>query len=81
MIIGSDPKPGIESPLYEIHWCGQTILPGSDGAIEGRLSQAGLIYHLMKDVPGLMSRNSQPILSEAIEVGFFYLNIYEYFGC
>ncbi|KAG6548288.1 hypothetical protein Mapa_010341 [Marchantia paleacea] len=71
LIIGSDPKPGIESPLYEIHWCGQTILPGSDGAIEGRLSQAGLIYHLMKDVPGLMSRNSQPILSEAIEVADF----------
>ncbi|KAL2644057.1 hypothetical protein R1flu_011644 [Riccia fluitans] len=71
LIIGSDPKPGLETPLYEIHWCGQTILPESDGAIEARLSQAGLIYHLMKDVPRLMSRNSQTILSEALEVADF----------
>ncbi|CAM6098147.1 unnamed protein product [Calypogeia fissa] len=71
LIIGSDPIPQVEQPLFEIRWSGQTVLPESDGAIEGRLTQAGLIYHLMRDVPGLVSRNALTILSEAIEMADF----------
>ncbi|KAL3696523.1 hypothetical protein R1sor_010599 [Riccia sorocarpa] len=68
LIIGSDPVPKVERPHFEIHWSGETILPESDGAIEGRLTEAGLIFHLMKDVPGLISRNTLPIFNKAIEV-------------
>ncbi|CAM6099909.1 unnamed protein product [Calypogeia fissa] len=64
LIIGSDPEE-VERPLYEIHWSGETVLPESDGAIEGRLTQAGLIFHLLKDVPGIISRNTLPIFNAA----------------
>nr|AHY39237.1 stilbenecarboxylate synthase 1 [Plagiochasma appendiculatum] len=68
LVIGSDPVPEVEKPQFEIHWSGVTILPESDGAIEGRLTEAGLIFHLLKDVPGLISRNTLPIFNKAIEV-------------
>ncbi|KAL3696998.1 hypothetical protein R1sor_011074 [Riccia sorocarpa] len=68
LIIGSDPVPEVETPQFEIHWSGETILPESDGAIEGRLTEAGLIFHLLKDVPGLISRNTLPIFNKAVEI-------------
>nr|AUG98245.1 stilbenecarboxylate synthase [Plagiochasma appendiculatum] len=68
VIIGSDPIPEVETPLFEVHWSGETILPESDGAIEGRLTEAGLMFHLLKDVPGLISRNTLPIFNRAVEV-------------
>lgn len=63
-VVGSDPKPE-EKSLFEIHWAGETILPESDGAIDGHLTEAGLIFHLMKDVPGLISKNIEKFLNEA----------------
>lgn len=63
-VVGADPKPE-EKPLFEVHWAGETILPESDGAIDGHLTEAGLIFHLMKDVPGLISKNIEKFLSEA----------------
>jgi chalcone synthase len=63
-VVGADPKPE-EKPLFEVHWAGETILPDSDGAIDGHLTEAGLIFHLMKDVPGLISKNIEKFLSEA----------------
>ncbi|BBN03333.1 chalcone synthase [Marchantia polymorpha subsp. ruderalis] len=68
LIVGSDPAPEVEIPQFEIHWSGETILPESDGAIEGRLTEAGLMFHLLKDVPGLISRNTLPIFERAAAV-------------
>ncbi|BBN03332.1 chalcone synthase [Marchantia polymorpha subsp. ruderalis] len=68
LVVGSDPVPELEKPQFEIHWSGETVLPESDGAIEGRLTEAGLIFHLLKDVPGLISRNTLPIFNKALEV-------------
>ncbi|BBN03342.1 chalcone synthase [Marchantia polymorpha subsp. ruderalis] len=68
LIVGSDPAPKVEIPQFEIHWSGETILPESDGAIEGRLTEAGLMFHLLKDVPGLISRNTLPIFERAAAV-------------
>lgn len=68
LVIGSDPVPEVENPLFEIHWSGETILPESDGAIEGRLTEAGLMFNLRKDIPGLISSNILPIFNKAIEV-------------
>jgi chalcone synthase len=66
-VVGADPKPE-EKPLFEVHWAGETILPESDGAIDGHLTEAGLIFHLMKDVPGLISKNIEKFLTEARKV-------------
>ncbi|KAK0607925.1 hypothetical protein LWI29_022724 [Acer saccharum] len=67
IIIGSDPLPGIEKPMYELVSTAQTILPDSDGAIYGHLREVGLTFHLLKDVPGLISKNIEKSLVEAFK--------------
>lgn len=57
VIVGSDPLPEVERPLFELEWTAQTILPDSQGAIDGHLREVGLTFHLLKDVPGLISKN------------------------
>ncbi|CAK9141485.1 unnamed protein product [Ilex paraguariensis] len=65
IIIGSDPVIGVEKPLFELVSASQTILPDSDSAIDGHLREAGLTFHLLKDVPGLISKNIEKSLVEA----------------
>ncbi|KAF9688928.1 hypothetical protein SADUNF_Sadunf01G0039000 [Salix dunnii] len=67
LIVGSDPVLGIEKPLFELVSAAQTILPDSDGAIDGHLREVGLTFHLLKDVPGLISKNIEKSLTEAFK--------------
>ena len=67
IIIGADPIPDIEKPLFELVSASQTILPYSDGAIDGHLREVGLTFHLLKDVPGLISKNIEKSLVEAFK--------------
>ncbi|KAM7253049.1 hypothetical protein ACFE04_008744 [Oxalis oulophora] len=67
IIVGSDPIPEVEKPLYEMIYAAQTILPDSDGAIDGHLREVGLTFHLLKDVPGLISKNIEKSLTEAFK--------------
>ncbi|ERN15745.1 hypothetical protein AMTR_s00039p00070110 [Amborella trichopoda] len=66
LIVGSDPLP-VERPIFELIWTGQTILPDSNGAIDGHLREVGLTFHLLKDVPGIISKNIDKALVEAFE--------------
>ena len=66
VIVGSDPLP-VEKPLFELVWTAQTILPDSEGAIDGHLREVGLTFHLLKDVPGLISKNIEKALVEAFQ--------------
>ncbi|CAJ1786883.1 unnamed protein product [Sphenostylis stenocarpa] len=65
MIIGADPDRTVERPIFELVTAGQTILPDSDGAIDGHLREVGLTFHLLKDVPGIISKNIEKSLTEA----------------
>nr|AEO36981.1 chalcone synthase [Dimocarpus longan] len=65
VIIGADPDTSIERPLFQLVSAAQTILPDSDGAIDGHLREVGLTFHLLKDVPGLISKNIEKSLVEA----------------
>ncbi|CAN4095894.1 unnamed protein product [Withania somnifera] len=67
IIVGSDPLPRVEWPLFELVSAAQTLLPDSEGAIDGHLREVGLTFHLLKDVPGLISRNIDKSLREAFE--------------
>ncbi|GMJ04777.1 TRANSPARENT TESTA 4, CHALCONE SYNTHASE [Hibiscus trionum] len=67
IIIGSDPVLEMEKPLFELVSAAQTILPDSDGAIDGHLREVGLTFHLLKDVPGLISKNIEKSLVEAFK--------------
>ncbi|KAG6478099.1 chalcone synthase 2-like [Zingiber officinale] len=65
VIVGADPDLETERPLFELVSASQTILPDSEGAIGGHLREVGLIFHLLKDVPGLISKNIEKSLVEA----------------
>ncbi|XP_076910919.1 chalcone synthase E isoform X2 [Bidens hawaiensis] len=67
IIVGSDPLPDVEKPLFEIISASQTILPDSGGAIDGHLREVGLTFHLLKDVPGLISKHIETSLVEAFQ--------------
>ncbi|KAH9627162.1 hypothetical protein KSS87_018402 [Heliosperma pusillum] len=65
LIVGSDPELTIERPLFQMVWAAQTLLPDSEGAIDGHLREVGLTFHLLKDVLGLISKNINKALEEA----------------
>nr|BBA68549.1 chalcone synthase 1 [Nemophila menziesii] len=67
IIVGSDPVQGIERPLFQLVSASQTILPDSHGAIDGHLREVGLTFHLLKDVPGLISKNIEKSFIEAFQ--------------
>ncbi|XP_058787034.1 chalcone synthase 1A-like isoform X2 [Vicia villosa] len=73
-IIGSDPLPQFEKPLFELVWTAQTILPDSEGAIECHIREVGLTFHLLENVPDLISNNIEKALVEAFQP----LNISDY---
>ena len=51
VIVGTDPHPGIERLLFEIMYAAQNIIPGSDGLIEGKLRESGLMISLQLEIP------------------------------
>ncbi|GLJ06436.1 hypothetical protein SUGI_0039140 [Cryptomeria japonica] len=65
VIVGADPLPEIEKPSFQLLWTAQTILPDSEGAIEGHLREVGLTFHLRNDVAGLIANNIEKALVEA----------------
>ncbi|KAK2643900.1 hypothetical protein Ddye_019095 [Dipteronia dyeriana] len=68
IIVGSDPIPGVEKPLYEMFSAGQNIVPGSDGAIRGPLREIGAVTtHLHRDVPLHFANHVEGILVEAFK--------------
>ncbi|KAF8077030.1 hypothetical protein N665_1068s0009 [Sinapis alba] len=68
LIVGSDPDTSEgEKPIFEMVSAAQTILPDSEGAIEGHLKEVGLTFHLLKTVPGLISNNIEKCLEEAFK--------------
>ncbi|KAI3518511.1 hypothetical protein L1887_07316 [Cichorium endivia] len=67
IIVGSDPFIDVEKPLFKIVYASQTILPDSEDAIKGHLLEAGLTLHLLKDVPGLITKHIEKSLVEAFQ--------------
>ncbi|WZZ36617.1 hypothetical protein YC2023_020018 [Brassica napus] len=68
LIVGSDPDTSVgEKPIFEMVSAAQTILPDSQGAIEGHLKEVALTFHLLKTVPGLISKNIEKCLEEAFK--------------
>nr|WFP21563.1 TKS4 [Helichrysum umbraculigerum] len=65
VIVGSDPDLTTERPLFEIISAAQTILPNSEGAIDGHVREVGLTIHILKDVPVLISKNIEKALTQA----------------
>ncbi|KAH0739074.1 hypothetical protein KY290_037779 [Solanum tuberosum] len=67
VIIGSDPILGVERPLFKLVSVAQTLVPDSEWAIYGHLREVGHISYLLKDVPGLISKNIEKSLLDAFQ--------------
>ncbi|XP_073110447.1 chalcone synthase-like [Elaeis guineensis] len=67
LIVGADPMPDVERPLFEMASAAQLILPDSEGAIEGHLREVGLTFHLLNQVPTIISKNIEKSLEEAFQ--------------
>jgi chalcone synthase len=57
----------MERPLFQMVSASETILPNSDGAIEGHLREVGLTFHLQERVPELISSNIERLLEESFK--------------
>lgn len=66
MIIGADPNTSEERPIFQLVSAAQTILPDSEGAVEGHLRKAGLMVQLLKTLPAIISDNIEKSLVEAM---------------
>ncbi|KAF8014036.1 hypothetical protein BT93_H0003 [Corymbia citriodora subsp. variegata] len=66
MIIGTaSPHTTTERPIFQIISASQSVVPDSDGAIEGHHREAGLAMQLSEKVPELISANLEGNLVEA----------------
>lgn len=66
MIIGADPDTLVECSIFQLVSTAQTILPDSEGAVEGHLREAGLMLQLLKTLPVIISDNIEKSLVEAM---------------
>lgn len=65
VVVGADPDDGAEKSLFQLVSASQTLVPDSDGAIEGHLREVGLTFHLQKRVPDLISSSIKDLLEQA----------------
>lgn len=66
VIVGSDPEAGVERPLFQLVAAAQSFLPGSEEAMSGQLREVGIVYEIMKTVPGFISDNIEKCLEEGV---------------
>ena len=61
-----------EIPYFELHWAGQSFLPGTDHTIVGNLTEEGIIFRLGRDLPKIIEDNIEVfckrLLEKAIEI-------------
>ncbi|XP_039142624.1 chalcone synthase-like [Dioscorea cayenensis subsp. rotundata] len=67
VIVGANPIPGIETPIFELVSTDQSILPDSEGAIEGYLREVGLVFHSISQVPNIIAKNIENSLVKAFK--------------
>ncbi|KAJ4786839.1 Stilbene synthase [Rhynchospora pubera] len=67
IIVGSNPDLAVERPLYEIISASQSIIPGSAGAVGGRVEEAGFVLFLKPSVPIHITNNIKECLSKVFE--------------
>ncbi|KAL3739378.1 hypothetical protein ACJRO7_020748 [Eucalyptus globulus] len=67
LIIGSDPEIPAERPIFQLVWTAETVLPNSEGAIEGQLRDVGLTFGLSDRVPHLIADHIEKSLKEAFD--------------
>ncbi|XP_031281202.1 chalcone synthase J-like [Pistacia vera] len=64
VIVGSDPMPGVENPIFELVASAPTLVPDIPNAICGSIREYGLTIHIGKEVPDLIANHIENRLVE-----------------
>ncbi|XP_019195502.1 PREDICTED: chalcone synthase A [Ipomoea nil] len=67
VIVGTEPRPGLETPLFELVSAAQTTIPDTDSHLKLHLREMGLTFHCSKAVPSLITQNVEDCLVKAFE--------------
>lgn len=64
MIIGADPNPSFECPLFEIVLASQTTVPDTEDIIRGQIpgEMGGVVYRIDKSLPNIVFNNVEQCL-------------------
>ncbi|CAJ1974291.1 unnamed protein product [Sphenostylis stenocarpa] len=66
VIIGADPKPSVEHPLFDLVLASQTTVPNTENAIRGNQRELSLVYSLDKDIPNIVANNVKKLLVDEL---------------
>ncbi|XP_072979055.1 chalcone synthase-like [Typha angustifolia] len=66
LVVGANPNPDVEKTSFEIISASQNIIPGSDGAIVGKLREVGLMFSLQPAIPAHISGSVHNLVEEAL---------------
>ncbi|KAL1817300.1 hypothetical protein ACET3Z_019874 [Daucus carota] len=67
VIVGSDPDPLTERPLFQIVFAAQHLVPDSEDTVRGKLGESGLMFFLKRNITTLFAGNMEKILKEVFE--------------
>uniref|UniRef100_A0A803LGK5 Chalcone synthase n=1 Tax=Chenopodium quinoa TaxID=63459 RepID=A0A803LGK5_CHEQI len=67
MLIGSDPDPIIERPLFELHTAIQHFLPDTEKIIDGRLTEEGISFKLDRALPQIIEDNIEDFCGKLMD--------------
>lgn len=67
MIIGINPIPGSENPLFELHTSIQHFLPETEKIIDGRLTEEGISFKLARELPQIIEDNIEGFCSKLMK--------------
>ncbi|WCJ33799.1 Chalcone and stilbene synthase family protein [Euphorbia peplus] len=68
MIIGTDPIPENERPLFELHTAIQNFLPNTEKIIDGKLTEEGISFKLSRELPNIIEDNIEGFCKKLIDV-------------
>ncbi|CAL5328962.1 unnamed protein product [Camellia sinensis] len=68
IVIGSDPIPSIERPLFELHTSIQHFLPDTEKIIDGRLTEEGINFKLSRELPQIIEDNIEGFCGKLMEI-------------
>ncbi|KAL7236964.1 hypothetical protein ACSBR1_020117 [Camellia fascicularis] len=68
IVIGSDPIPSIERPLFELHTAIQHFLPDTEKIIDGRLTEEGINFKLSRELPQIIEDNIEGFCGKLMEI-------------
>eukprot|EP01018_Ginkgo_biloba_P019895 Gb_33704 [translate_table: standard] len=68
LVVGADPIPQVEKAVFELWWTGETLIPNTEHAVQGLVRESGVLAHLSKEVPIIISNNIAKCVEEPMKL-------------